>query len=109
MKRIACLLVAILAMFLIIEVPLASATTNELPLVPAPVPPPATEEILGDADDNGIVNYQDALLVLRHSIGLDTMENKIVTRCDVDGNGVLNYQDALLILRYSIGLIESFD
>lgn len=109
MKRFACLLVAILMMFLVIEVPFASATTNELPLVPAPVPPPATEGLRGDADSNGAVNYQDALLVLRHSIGLETLENKTVMRCDVDGNGVLNYQDALMILRYSIGLIESFE
>ena len=109
MKRIFCLLVATLMIFLTIEVPFATASSNELPPVPAPVPPSVTEGARGDADNNGTVNYMDAMLVLRHSVGLETLKDEIVIRCDVDGSGALSYMDAMLILRYSVGLIESFD
>ena len=66
------------------------------------------ERKLGDADGNGILNYSDALLILRASIGLETLPQEILDICDVSGDGIANYSDALLILRFSIGLITSF-
>ncbi len=60
--------------------------------------------IPGDANGDGISNYQDALLVLRYSIGLETFSPAAFLTCDMDGTGELNYQDALMILRASIGL-----
>lgn len=65
---------------------------------------PDPDWIPGDADGNGTANYQDALLVLRCSIGLETLSPAAAVRCDLDGSGDLTYQDALLILRHSIGL-----
>ncbi len=58
--------------------------------------------LMGDIDGNGVVNYKDAMLVLRVSIGLDTLEDKSIA--DIDGNGAVNYKDAMKILRMSIGL-----
>ena len=68
----------------------------------------ALERKLGDADGNGILNYSDALLILRASIGLETLPQEILDICDVSGDGIANYSDALLILRFSIGLITEF-
>lgn len=88
------------------QIPLSSLHTarspNELPAIPLPG---QQKKLRGDADGNGNVNYVDALLVLRHSIGLENLDDTTVTLCDVDNSGDLSYEDALMILRYSIGLI----
>ena len=84
---------------------LAARDPDELPIIPAPGKP---ERKQGDADGNGKINYVDALLILRHSIGLEELSEATVALCDVDKNGKLNYVDALMVLRYSIGLIEHF-
>ena len=59
--------------------------------------------IMGDADGNGTVNANDALLVLRFSLGIVSEIDE--TAADVDGNGLVNANDALLILRASLGII----
>ena len=57
----------------------------------------------GDVNCDGKLSYEDALKVLRCSIGLDIMEEK--ARADINGDGNVNYSDALTILRKSIGLV----
>jgi hypothetical protein len=58
----------------------------------------------GDANGDERLNYNDALLVLRFSVGLENMSEEAQALCDVDGKPGLSYQDALKILRASIGL-----
>lgn len=58
----------------------------------------------GDADGDGTLSYNDALTVLRASIGLTDMDAQTQKACDMDGTGTLSYNDALIILRRSIGL-----
>ena len=58
----------------------------------------------GDVDGNGIVNYNDALLILRASINLAKLDERQMMIAEVDGNGIVNYNDALTVLRRSIGL-----
>jgi hypothetical protein len=58
----------------------------------------------GDANGDERLNYNDALLVLRFSVGLENMREEAQALCDVDGKPGLSYQDALKILRASIGL-----
>ena len=58
----------------------------------------------GDADEDGSVNYKDAMLVLRCSVGLAELSQAIRKACDVTGDGKLNYSDAMMILRISVGL-----
>ena len=82
---------------------LSSSSTNELP--PSYIPE-QSYKLKGDADGNGSVNYMDAMLVLRHSVGLEQLSDNTITLCDVDGKAGLSYMDAMLILRYSIGLIK---
>jgi len=67
-------------------------------------PQAPVEDTAGDADGDGTLTYNDALLVLRSSIGLETLTKETETACDLDGDGKLTYNDALLILRKSIGM-----
>jgi hypothetical protein len=60
------------------------------------------ECLMGDVDFDGKLSYNDALKVLRYSIGLESLENPAVA--DITGDGNVNYEDALGILRASIGL-----
>ena len=67
---------------------------------------PQSTALMGDADGNGTVNANDALMILRYALGIISSlphpEN-----CDVDGNGSINANDALMVLRYSLGIIPS--
>lgn len=60
--------------------------------------------IPGDVDGDGMLSYNDALTVLRASIGLATLTPEQEALADYDGDGGLSYNDALMILRASIGL-----
>ena len=59
----------------------------------------------GDCDLNGAVETADALLALRHSMALITLEGDSFLAGDIDENGVIAGNDALLILRYTMHLI----
>jgi hypothetical protein len=60
--------------------------------------------LTGDVDGNGKLTYNDALIVLRASIKLVTLDEQQKALADFDGNGKIDYNDALAILRKSIGL-----
>ena len=62
---------------------------------------PDPDFLTGDANFDGVLTYQDALLILQASIGLAECDTEL---CDTDGDGLLTYQDALKVLRISIGL-----
>lgn len=65
---------------------------------------PDVPGVLGDVDGDGALSYNDALTVLRASIGLATLTPEQEALADFDGDGGLSYNDALMILRASIGL-----
>lgn len=58
----------------------------------------------GDANGDRKLDYMDALLILRASIGLESLSEESVLTCDLNKNGKPDYNDALQILRTSIGL-----
>ena len=60
--------------------------------------------VLGDLDGDEQITANDALTVLRKSIGLGTFTSKMFVLADVDGNGDITANDALAVLRFSIGL-----
>jgi hypothetical protein len=55
----------------------------------------------GDANGNGIIDANDAFIVLRASVGLETVDLAIG---DVNNNGIIDADDAFKILRASVGL-----
>lgn len=57
-------------------------------------------DLSGDMDNNGIVNVNDALAVLKRSLGILNGENPYVA--DVNNDGAISITDALLILKASI-------
>jgi len=69
--------------------------------------------LLGDVDNNGIVDVADALQILRAVIGLPNeitgnpqalCASLISANVPLTGNETPQIEDALLILRYAIGL-----
>lgn len=62
--------------------------------------------IAGDADGNGKVEANDALLVLKSVVGLTELGAKQLARVDFNQNGRADASDALCILQKVVGLIE---
>lgn len=66
---------------------------------------PAEPAILkGDADGDGAVTEDDALLTLRRSVGLETFTAAQDKAADMDNDGAITAEDAREILRKSAGL-----
>ena len=59
----------------------------------------------GDCDLNGEVDIADAVLALRHSMGILTLQGDAFLAGDVDGDGEVSVADALMIMRYAMGLL----
>ena len=59
------------------------------------------DRLPGDADDNQVVDLDDALLVLEY----DSTEGVKINRfnADVNGDDVVDINDALLIMQYDAG------
>jgi subtilisin family serine protease len=60
----------------------------------------------GDANDDGVLDSADALLIMRYSMGLADIEN--IGVCDVNGDGAVDMADALLIIRHVNGVSTDF-
>ena len=58
----------------------------------------------GDANGDGNVDSQDALIVLRFSLGLVDLDPDTAANCDMNGDGSTDTQDALIILRAALGI-----
>jgi hypothetical protein len=66
------------------------------------------QPMLGDVDLNGIVQAYDASLVLKHLVGLDTLDHCQLSNADVTGDASVSAADARSILRYVVGLVPAF-
>lgn len=62
------------------------------------------EDILGDANHDGLVNSTDALIVLKGDVGIDISSHCPVNCGDVNNDGYVNSTDALIILKYDVRL-----
>lgn len=60
--------------------------------------------LIGDSDDNGAVELPDALLALRHALGLIADTELNTNNADVDENGSVTVSDAVVVLRMAMGL-----
>lgn len=72
------------------------------------VNPPEPSYLLGDCDLNGTVQVADAVLAMRHALGLETLTGNGFLAGDVNFDGSVNMGDAVQILRYALGLINEF-
>lgn len=58
----------------------------------------------GDVNGDKEVNVQDAIMILRHVVGLVSLTDACKQAADVTGSGDIAVQDAIKILRYVVGL-----
>ena len=84
--------------------PTAEPTSEPTPTNPGQ----PTEYMLGDVNDNGIINTADATLVLKYAAGILALSDEAKKAGDVNKNGMTNTADATLILKYAAGLIMEF-
>lgn len=71
----------------------AETTTNAPVVVP-------TVGILGDADQNDLVNIKDATLIQKHLAKITTLSDDAQFLSDVDGNEILNIRDVTAIQKW---------
>ena len=61
---------------------------------------------LGDVDGDGNITANDALTILRASVGIEELPPDKEKLADVDGDGQITANDALAVLRFSVGSEE---
>ncbi len=63
--------------------------------------------VLGDVDGDCAVNSNDARVVLRVSVGLETLGERAAVCADTDASGAVDSTDARNVLRIAVGLESS--
>lgn len=71
---------------------------------PEPITPSEPSGVMGDINNDNVVDSNDALLILRQSAQLESFNKDQLYRADVDKDGDVTSSDALLVLRYSVNL-----
>jgi|GEM_PF-2843605 hypothetical protein len=59
--------------------------------------------LLGDVNNDGIVNASDAIIVLRYTLNVMGLTTSQLAAADCNGDGAVDTADALIIMRYCIG------
>ena len=54
---------------------------------------------MGDVNGSGNVDVQDAMLVLRYTLGIGDLSANQLALADMNNDGSVNAQDAMIILR----------
>lgn len=70
--------------------------------------PTASAATYGDINNDGKINVQDVVLVMKHVLELETLTDAQKAVADVNGDGAINVQDVTLIMQYALGLIDEF-
>ncbi len=60
----------------------------------------------GDINNDGVINVQDAVLVMKHVLGIEFLDDEQQRAADVNGDGAVNTRDVYYIMQYSLGLID---
>ena len=66
------------------------------------------EGLRGDADGDGKITADDALVILKALAGLYKQEGDGISPMEVDNNQKISADDALAILKYLVGIIDIF-
>ena len=83
--------------FTTIAIPISYAPTGDYEV--APYTP-------GDADDNGLINVNDAMAVINHIVGNTVLTGNNLLAADATGDGNVNVNDAMEIINYIVGKPE---
>ena len=86
---------------------LPQPTQSHSPVKPTPEPTaePLPEPLWGDVDGDGSISISDAILLMRHAMGvLDTEPVPDIMNGDMDHDGVITFGDAIALLRAVLGV-----
>lgn len=72
---------------------------------PTPTPTPAPSYTLGDVNQDGKINSNDALAILQYSTGTKTLNANQLKAGDMNRDGKVNSNDALVVLSVSTGSV----
>lgn len=61
---------------------------------------------MGDVNSDNKINSQDALLILKCSVGSEIPSNFDYGTADLNADDIINSSDALIVLKISVGLLE---
>lgn len=73
-----------------------------------PLPVNTTVVMVGDADQNGIVDLNDSILINNHLMGKNVLTDNALRSADVNNDGVITLEDSNMILSYLSGQIKNF-
>ena len=73
--------------------------TPDTPDIPEPV-----KRKLGDVNNDGTIDSNDAVIILRSSVGIDRIPEELFVYADMDRSLEIDSFDALLALRYSVAI-----
>lgn len=59
----------------------------------------AVFKLLGDANSDGALNIEDAIILMRHCMGLIEIDEAVLDICDMNFDGSISLIDAILVLR----------
>lgn len=62
----------------------------------------------GDANDDGVVNYLDAMLIAQYYVGDIADGDLNLQAADVNADGVVNYLDAMMVAQFYVGDLDAF-
>ncbi len=63
-------------------------------------------QTLGDIDGDGDITANDALTILRASVGIESFTPAQVKIADIDSDSEITANDALAVLRYSVNMAD---
>ena len=63
----------------------------------------ASAYTLGDVNDDGSINVNDAMAVINHIVSKSTLSGANLLAADVTGDGLVNVNDAMEIINYIVG------
>lgn len=66
----------------------------------------ASEAVPGDINGDGVVNINDAIMVMKHVLGLSNLAGEQLEAADVTGSGAVDIRDVTRIMQISLGLDE---
>ncbi|HSW36377.1 MAG TPA: matrixin family metalloprotease [Candidatus Limnocylindrales bacterium] len=67
-----------------------------------------SEILNGDVNGDGTITVTDIALVMRHTLGLATLNEDQMIFVDVNRDRVVDVRDIALLMRYALGIITSF-
>ena len=64
---------------------------------------------VGDVNGDGDIDFADAILLLKHDVGLKKIPDYLKEIADVNNDGDVDFADAIQVLKYDVGMESLID